>query len=138
MNICNAFTSCFTGQSDDDATTRSNQQIATDVIDTLQKAEKNGVALRQDLEDIVSDSGWTENLAAAVLNGLENVIKAGTPMGTAMKEAFEHAIKEAADFAHDHPAFCTLVALGILVALVPWAVTALGFGELGPIEGELS
>lgn len=31
----------------------------------------------------------------------------------------------------------TLVAIGILVILVPWAVEALGFGELGPIEGKL-
>jgi hypothetical protein len=53
-----------------------------------------------------------------------------------VKEAFEKVTKEAADFAHDHPAFYTLIALGILVSLIPWVVPALGFGEVSSIEGE--
>ncbi len=59
-------------------------------------------------------------------------------MGQAMKEAFEKSVKEATDFAHNHPVYFTLIALGILVILTPWAIEALGFGELGPIEGELA
>lgn len=46
-------------------------------------------------------------------------------------------------FVHDHPdattAFCTVIALGVLVVLVPWLVEWLGFcagfGELGPVAG---
>jgi hypothetical protein len=89
------------------------------------------------LQEIVGENGWTENLATAILNGLESALRAGATMGQAVKEAFEKATKEAAGFAHDHPAFCTLIALGILVALAPWVIGALGFGELGPIEGKM-
>lgn len=32
--------------------------------------------------------------------------------------------------------FSTVVALGVLVVLAPYAVEMLGFGELGPLEGE--
>ena len=53
-----------------------------------------------------------------------------------MKDAFDKAIDAAVEFVKDNPIFCTLVALGILVILAPWAIEALGFGELGPIEGE--
>lgn len=56
-------------------------------------------------------------------------------MGQAMKSAFDKAIKEVAEFPHDHPIFCTLLALGILVVLSPWVLKALGFAELGPVEG---
>jgi hypothetical protein len=60
-------------------------------------------------------------------------------MGQAMKEAFEKAISEAVGFAREHPAYCTLIALGILVALgLPWAIEALGFAELGPLEGSFA
>jgi hypothetical protein len=38
-------------------------------------------------------------------------------------------------FAKGHPVLCTSVALGILVILAPFVIKALGFGELGPIEG---
>jgi hypothetical protein len=138
MDICNAIIECLTGPADeaDTAGKRTTQELTTEVLNTLYKAEKKGRTLKQDLQDIVSDYGWTENLATAILNGLESALKAGAPMGQAMKEAFEKATKEAADFAHDHPVFCTLIALGILAILVPWAVVALGFGELGPVEGK--
>ena len=57
-----------------------------------------------------------------------------------MKEAFDKASAAAAEFVHEHPVFvaavATIVAIGILVILVPWAVEALGFGATGPIEGE--
>ena len=87
---------------------------------------------------IVRETGWYETLAAAVLNGLENALRAEQPMGQAMKDAYEKSAEVVADifqFAKDHPVFCAVVALGILVIFAPWAVEVLGFGELGPIEG---
>ena len=54
-----------------------------------------------------------------------------------MKDALDRAYGAAAEFAHDHPVFLTLLALGVLVALAPYVIELLGFGELGPIEGEL-
>ena len=56
-------------------------------------------------------------------------------MAQAMKDAFEKATSAAVGFARDHPVYCTIIALGILVILAPWVIEALGFGELGPIEG---
>lgn len=41
-------------------------------------------------------------------------------------------------FAKEHPAYATLIALGILAVLMPWALEILGFGELGPIEGSFA
>ena len=88
--------------------------------------------------DVVHETGWYEDLAAAVLTGLENALKALAPMGQAMKDAYDKATQIVADvlkFGKEHPVFCAVVALGILVILAPWAIEAVGFGELGPIEG---
>jgi hypothetical protein len=56
-------------------------------------------------------------------------------MGQAMKDAFDKSVAATTGLAHDHPVFCTLVALGILVTLAPLFIKALGFGELGPVGG---
>jgi hypothetical protein len=89
------------------------------------------------VQDIVRERGWTENIAKAILGGIENGLKQGVQMGKAMREASGKAIDEAVDFAHDHPYFCALVAVGVLVILMPWVLEALGFAELGPVEGEI-
>lgn len=110
---------------------------AADILRTLFSADEGGKHLKKSVSDIVGERGWTENIAKAVLGGIENGLKQGVQMGKAMKEAFEKAVAEAADFAHDHPYFCALIAVGILVILMPWALEALGFAELGPVEGEI-
>lgn len=57
-----------------------------------------------------------------------------------MKEAFEKASAAAESFVHEHPVLTavivTIVAIGILEMLMPWAIAALGFGEAGPVEGK--
>src|SRR5580698_3531969 len=91
------------------------------------------ISFFQHLQDVVHETGWYEDLAAAVLTGLENALKAEAPMGQAVKDAYEKATQIIADvlgFAKEHPVFCTVVALGILVILAPWAIEAVGFGEL--------
>jgi hypothetical protein len=117
---------------------QSTESLAADILSTLYAADTNDEHLIQRIQDTVHETGWYESLAAAVLSGLENALKAGAPMGQAMKDAYEKATQIAADvldFAKEHPVFCAVVALGILVILAPWAIEALGFGELGPIEG---
>jgi hypothetical protein len=58
-----------------------------------------------------------------------------------MKEACDGATTAALEFVHKHPvltaAMGTVIAIGILAILAPWAVEALGFGEFGPVEGKL-
>lgn len=117
---------------------QTTQSLAEDVLSTLYAADINDEHLRRRLQDVVHETGWYENLAASVLNGLENALKAGAPMGQAMKDAYEKAaqvVGEVWGYIKGHPVFFTLVALAILVILMPWAVEVLGFGELGPIEG---
>lgn len=59
-------------------------------------------------------------------------------MSQAMQDALERAVEEAVEFAEAHPVYFTILALGVLVALAPWVIEAVGFGELGPIEGKTS
>ena len=59
-------------------------------------------------------------------------------MNQAMKDAYDKAaqvVEGVWGFVKEHPVFFALVALGILVILMPWAIEVLGFGELGPVEG---
>lgn len=141
MDIVKAVYACLTGQLEhdydpiDEKTPRDTQDVATRVFDALNHAQKPGQHLRRTLNDLVGEYGWYENLAIAVLNQLENALRSSVPMGEAMKDAYNKSVAAAAGFAHDHPVFCTLVALGILVALAPWIIEVLGFGELGLIEG---
>ncbi|KAF8814571.1 hypothetical protein BYT27DRAFT_7229374 [Phlegmacium glaucopus] len=117
---------------------QNTESQAADILSTLYAAHANDKHLNQRLQGIVHETGWYDHLAAAVLTGLENALKAEAPMGQAMKDAHEKATQIVADifgFAKKHPVFCAVVALGILVILAPWAIGAIGFGELGPIEG---
>jgi len=64
-------------------------------------------------------------------------------LGQAFSEAIdtaEAAAKACFSFAQDHPEIVAglliIVAVGVLVLMAPWAVEALGFGELGPVAGK--
>jgi hypothetical protein len=117
---------------------QTTQSLAGDVLSTLYAADINDEHLRQRLQDVVRETGWYESLAASVLNGLENALKAGGPMNQAMKDAYDKAaqvVEGVWGFVKEHPVFFALLALGILVILMPWAIEVLGFGELGPDEG---
>jgi len=144
MDIVKAVWGCLTGQQEDDydlideKAPPDTQDVATSIFDALNDAEKPGQHLRRTLNDLVGEYGWYESLAVAVLHQLENALRASVPMGQALKDAYNKSMAAAAGFAHDHPVFCTLVALGILVTLAPWVIEILGFGELGPIKGSFA
>lgn len=116
-----------------------------DVVSILRSAEKEGVELAKKVGDTVGAEGWTEWIAEGILNGIKAILDEGPEkMGNAMKVAYDRA-SEAADalfqFTKDHPiataGLLTIIAVGILVILAPAVVEALGFAELGPIEGTL-
>ena len=109
---------------------------ATTIVSILLEAEKPGKELKARLENEVGITSWTEYLAQAVWNKLVEAIQQAKHFGQAMTDALEKSIQAAAGFAREHPVYTALIALGVLVVLFPWAVEALGFGELGPIEGE--
>jgi hypothetical protein len=113
------------------------EDIADKVVCAIQGAEKGDNELRLNIKEIVGD-GWTENVAQWVLSKLEQTLQDTSKMGGALKEAYDTVLEVALaveGFVTDHPVFCTVIAIGILVLLAPWAIEALGFAELGPIGG---
>lgn len=117
---------------------RSNEDITIEVVNILRTAEKDGHDLKRKFDDAVGTTGWTEDIAIAILGALEQALNDTATVGQVMKEALEKAAHEAYEFAREHPVFCTVLALGVLVLLAPWVIEALGFGELGPIEGSFA
>jgi len=117
---------------------QTTDSLAAEILSILYAADTNDKRLEQRLNDAVHVTGWYADLAAAVLEGLEKAVEAEVPMGQAMNDAHEKAtgvVLDVLEFGKEHKLFCALVALGILVVLAPWAIEAIGFGEMGPIEG---
>lgn len=117
-------------------TSSNDEAMAREILDELFKAESKD-ELQSKISAIVTTSSWKSKLAEHVLNVLANAIKQAVPMAQALKEAFDKAAAAAAEFAQDHPELVTLIALGVLALLVPWALEALGFAEIGIVEGVL-
>ncbi|KAH9001747.1 hypothetical protein EDB92DRAFT_2110675 [Lactarius akahatsu] len=110
---------------------QTTQSQAADILSILYDADTNDELLFQHLQDVVRETGWYESIAASVLNGLENALKAGAPMGQVMKDAYEKAAQVVGDvweYPKEHPVSFAITALGILVILAPWAIEVLGFG----------
>jgi ElaB/YqjD/DUF883 family membrane-anchored ribosome-binding protein len=118
---------------------RPASQVADDVVSTLQRAEKNGEALHAQLDAIVGVNGWTQHLAEWVLEKLSAALQsAHERLGPVVREAYQRAWEAARSiegFVVEHPVFCTVIALGVLVTVAPWVLEALGFAALGPVEG---
>ncbi|KAF2841391.1 hypothetical protein M501DRAFT_929871 [Patellaria atrata CBS 101060] len=77
-------------------------------------------------------------IAKAIVSAMDKTIRTGRKMSSPVREAFNKA-SDAADvvggFVKSHPVFCTVIAFGVLALLLPWVLEAIGFAELGPIEG---
>jgi len=117
---------------------RTAESVADDVVQAIASAEKGGKELKKKLNDIVGEYGWKEKVAEWVLVKLELVLREAQKLSPPLKEAYDKACEAATSiegFVQEHPVFCTVIALGVLVLITPWIVELLGFGELGPIEG---
>ncbi|KAI6710773.1 hypothetical protein PZA11_002678 [Diplocarpon coronariae] len=116
----------------------SEDDLANSMLQTILTTEKTGPALAAQLESLVHANSWTSCLAQRLLGGLVHALNSGAQMSGVMKEAFDRSSAVVEDFVREHPVLVTVVvtvvAIGILVLLVPWAVEALGFAELGPVE----
>lgn len=127
-----------------------HERRAIDVVNILSCAEKSGESLKQQLDNTVGTLGWSQRLAEHILGTLVRAVKGGREkMGPALAKAYDNATT-AADVelhklvqdAKDHPleivaaVLLTALALGVLVAMAPYILEMLGFGELGPIEGK--
>lgn len=119
----------------------SDSKVAEEILNAMESAEKSGEEVRTKVADVVGvKSNWTESLARAVLECLAKAVETGVveKTGGALKEAFDKAVEAAKAvglWIEKHPVLFTIIALGILVVLLPWVIEALGFAELGPIEG---
>jgi hypothetical protein len=119
--------------------TKDDVKIAADIIDIIYNSEKGGEELKQQLQNTIYAYSWTENLGKAVLNALDAALREGRAMSPALKEAHNKACAAAdavGGFVKEHPVFCTVVVLGILVLLMPWVIEAIGFAAEGPVAGE--
>lgn len=120
------------------------QEMAAKIIEILRTAEKSGEALKLHLQSAVDTQGWTDGIVQSILNGVIDILQQGREkIGPAMAEALERAedaANECFEFAKDNPklvaaGLLTIIVIGVLVIMAPWVVEALGFAELGPLEG---
>lgn len=119
--------------------TRSLDEVAQDVASTILRAERSGPGLGAQLDAIVGPYGWKEYLAEKVLENLGAALQgAHDKLGPAIRDAYNKAwqiANEIESFVVQHPVMCTIITLGVLAIIAPWVVEALGFAELGPVEG---
>lgn len=126
--------------SDKDNNETDTKIATTNLIDILVNAPRSSLYnehLHQNLNDSIKAYNWTETLARSILAKLELVLSDASKFGGAPRDVCERVAREVLEFAQDHPAYCTLIALGILVVIgMPWILEVLGFAELGPVEGK--
>ncbi|GLI81960.1 hypothetical protein PoHVEF18_010357 [Penicillium ochrochloron] len=116
---------------------RSSESVASEIVTKILEAETR-CSLQKELNEVIRINGWSDTIAKAILDGLQNAIENGTEMARVATDALGQSKEAASSFATDHPVYATLIALGVLALLMPWALEILGFGELGPIEGSFA
>lgn len=122
------------------------EEAATQIVNVLFETNRDSFSLMAHIDDIAAQAGgWSQWLADKIRQGMEAAIQAGKEMSAAMAVAYDKACEAAKVFEHfaeDHPlataVFVTVIAIGVLAILAPYVIEFLGFGELGPIEGELA
>ncbi|KAH6618496.1 hypothetical protein C7974DRAFT_31173 [Boeremia exigua] len=121
---------------------RPLDEVANKVVNALLRAEKAGAALKDELNSIVGPYGWKEYLAERVLEMLGIALQgAHDKLGPVIRDAYQQAwnvANEIEGFVIQHPVMCTIIALGVLTVIAPWVIEALGFAELGPLEGSFA
>ncbi|KAH8591319.1 hypothetical protein B0O99DRAFT_519737 [Bisporella sp. PMI_857] len=118
---------------------KGDEAKATEILNILFNAEKEGKALRDRIEKEVSTTGWKDSLAVAILTKFEEMLDECKPMAQTMTDAYLRAKEGAEIFVSQHPVLAgvllTVIAIGVLYILLPWVIEVLGFAEAGPVEG---
>lgn len=129
---------CIFGEKEDKPTppgvSQSPEDVAGEIINKIFTA-RSRASLHEQLNEMNSTCGWSDMIVRGILQGIENAIKSGATMGRAARDAVAQSEEAAIEFASNHPVYSTVIALGVMALLTPWALEILGFGELGPIEG---
>ena len=68
---------------------QTTESLAEDILSSLFTAQINDKNRMIRIQDIVRVTGLYKTLAVAVLNRMENALKAEVPMGQAMRDAYE-------------------------------------------------
>ncbi|CAG5155429.1 uncharacterized protein ALTATR162_LOCUS3658 [Alternaria atra] len=114
-------------------------ETADNVVATLLTTSLTGPALHMHLDSVVGASGWRSNIAEYVLEKLASALQASHErLGPTIRSAYQRAWEAAQSiqgFVIKHPVMSTVIALGVLAIIAPWVLEALGFAELGPVEG---
>ncbi|KAL4803791.1 hypothetical protein BDV18DRAFT_144444 [Aspergillus unguis] len=139
MSVLKPIFDCLFGTFDEEQMppSRSPESIASDIVTKILDAD-DPVTLHKQLTSEISTANLTESIARSILAGLAKAIETGAQMATTALEAVTKAKDAAIEFSTEHPVYATLIAFGVLAILMPWALEALGFGELGPIEGSFA
>ena len=88
VSLLRAINECLFGADHHEVFIASEENVmAANILRTLFSADEGGEDLKKRVQDVVGVRGWTENIAKAVLGGIENGLKQGAQMGKAMKEA---------------------------------------------------
>ncbi|KAL5405789.1 hypothetical protein PMIN04_012235 [Paraphaeosphaeria minitans] len=120
---------------------RTAEEAASRVVHALLQADKAGPDLKRTLDGIVGSYGWTEKIAERVLVQLHVALREAEKLQGPVKEAYDKACSAALaveGFVKEHPVFFTVIALGVIITIAPWVLEALGFAELGPLEGSFA
>lgn len=135
MSFLSSIFSCILGEpAEAPAMATATDNLASNIV-TIILTSPTTDKLHKSLEEQVTANGWTDKLIQAILQGLTSAIRTGASVARPAADALRQTTDAAVGFAKEHPAYATLIALGILFTLLPWVLEALGFGELGVIEG---
>ncbi|KAK1250105.1 hypothetical protein MKX08_010108 [Trichoderma sp. CBMAI-0020] len=125
----------------------AHEKVAAGIVSALLRAEKHGVNIRKQLNEMVRQLGWSEMLARRILDAVVIAIRGGRDkMGPVFAKAYDDANKKAESIFHrlyreakNHPylatVLITLIALGVLAVLAPYVLEFLGFSKSGPVAG---
>lgn len=93
---------------------------AANIINVLRTTPLSGPALKLRLDAIVGTTGWTEVVAKWVLEKLCHLLEQEEEkLGPTVRDAYQRAWEVARgleNFMIEHPEFCTVIALGVLVS----------------------
>ena len=125
---------------------RTQDEAVSALITAFQAHEKIGRDLHTAVNEIeISCGGWTAYIAQKVIEYIQVIVKDGGFLRGVLNESYKKAqaaVDEEHNFVRDHPvwaaAIVAVIALGICCLLAPWMLEAVGFAELGPVEGELT
>lgn len=137
----------YTGGAYTSTVTYADKPSASDTADRFVLRLFNAPDIDGDLDaslkSLVTEFGWYDQIAQAILEALQQALQEGKEMTPVLKAAYDRAKEAVAaitNWADDHPELATLIvtliAIGILALTVPWVLTYLGFAEEGIIAGQ--